>query len=33
MDPGDTVELRIDRDGDARTLTATLGTRPANDDG
>jgi putative serine protease PepD len=31
LGPGDEVELRIQRDGEARTLTATLGTRPTND--
>jgi putative serine protease PepD len=33
LDPGDTVELRIQRDGSARTVTATLGTRPTSDNG
>ena len=28
LDPGDTVKLRVERDGDERTVTATLEGRP-----
>jgi S1-C subfamily serine protease len=31
-DPGDTVEIRYVRDGEERTASATLGSRPVEDD-
>jgi putative serine protease PepD len=33
MDPGDEVQIRVERDGSQETLTAKLGTRPNNDNG